>query len=258
LGQLAAVLPAQLSEITYQQLSDFLRGLDVAKKTRRDYIGAVKCFFEYCARAGLRQGDPALLLPLPRYKRKPPSFQRPEFLNRMIDLAGAPRLKRAQDKWYAVRNVAVLTFIIETGVRASEACAVRRDDVFLDEYFATIKSGKGDSYRHVTFGERTVEALRAHWRLQVSGEYAFENMDGKRMSYGGVYGLVCRISERAGKRITPHQLRHSYASISVLKGVHITHIAAQLGHESIETSMIYCHVELDDRISATRANSPLE
>lgn len=259
LHQMADALPTtQVEKITYHQLKDYLCSLEVSAKTRRDKIGAIKRFFEYCVRASHIDKDPASLLPIPKYKRKPPDFLRTEFLQKLLDAAAKPKLERAQDRWYAVRNVAVLTFIIETGVRASEACALRRDDVHLSAGYATIRSGKGDRYRHVTFSEHTTHAVRAHWRLQVGQVYAFECMDGKKLSYSGLYDLVCRISKRAGKRITPHQLRHSYASISVLKGVHITHIAAQLGHESIQTSMIYCHVELTDRINTTRANSPLE
>ena len=257
LERLTAVLPPDADEITFKTLKDYFLARQVSVKTRRNEIGLIKHVFTFAVQAGYMAGNPAVLLPLPKYKRKPPPHLTKAEYERVLYLAANPACPGAVREWYAVRNVAIVSMLVGAGLRAAELCALRRRDVDLTQRVAQVWAGKGDNYRDVALTARTCGAVGAHWDKQKVGKHAIENYDGLPTSYNGVYKLMKRLGGRAGIDLYPHLLRHTYATLSIENGADVVYVSEQLGHEQLETTMIYVHPGLPDRIAKHQRYSPL-
>jgi len=143
------------------------------------------------------------------------------------------------------RDHCLLEFIYATGVRLSEAVAMRVDSVNLKEKTALVKSGKGDKDRLVIMSEHACQEL-AHYlkSRRTASEYLFPNRSGRRLSPRYVEKMIGRYAGKAriSKCVTPHVLRHTFATHMLDGNVDIRAIQELLGHSSLATTQIYTHV----------------
>jgi len=253
LTQWARSMPETLEEISYETLLEYFAAWGVGPKTRRNVITLVKQLFQYVNRVGYVDAhDPAQPLRLPRLKKQPPRFLTAAEVKRLITICRQPLLDRESDRWYVYRNVAIVVTLAETGLRVSELCNLRRCNIHLTEHYADVVV-KGDKRNTVVFNERTVNALREHWDRQDGGVYCIENPNGDQVSTGGVRRLFNRLSERLGRRVYPHLLRHTCATHMIKKAVNVFYVQQQLGHESLDTTLNYTHTNIEDRVAAHRS-----
>ena len=148
-----------------------------------------------------------------------------------------------------LRDKAILEVLYGCGLRVSEVCGLRIQDLYLKEGFVIV-IGKGDKQRMAPIGENAVNAVEAYLEVRLSPEpgfndFVFLNRFGKSLSRVSVFNMIKRQAVLAGvrKEISPHTFRHSFATHLIENGADLRVVQEMLGHESILTTEIYTHIE---------------
>jgi integrase/recombinase XerD len=229
------------------ELRDFVyamkdRGLQPTSIRRN--ISAVRTYYGYLLAEGVVVADPTERVELPRAWRRLPGFLSRTEVAQILE---APDLA---DRlcW---RDRALLEFAYAAGVRVSELTALKVRDLDLREGFALVL-GKGAKERLVPVGRAAIQALTLYLRdvrpgLAHSGTEGavFLNAHGRPLTRMGVWKILRKHVRRAGvrKRVTPHTLRHSFATHLLEGGADLAAVQELLGHADIATTQIYTHVE---------------
>ena len=156
------------------------------------------------------------------------------------------------EKWEGQRNKAIIEVLFCCGLRVSELTDLKMSDLFLDEKFIRV-IGKGDKERLVPISESAIQELR-FWFVDRNvmkikpGEedYVFLNIHGKHLTRAMIFTIVKRLAAAAGitKNVSPHTLRHSFATSLLEGGANLRAIQEMMGHESIGTTQIYTHIDM--------------
>ena len=232
-------------------------------RTRNARLGAIHSFYRYCA---LEHPEHAhtiarvMAIPTKRYERNTVTY---------LDRDEIAALLAAPDKhtWLGRRDHALLTLMVQTGVRVSELTGLRVGDVHLGTGSHIRVLGKGRKRRATTLTGETVKILRA-WTKERQGqpeEPLFPTRQGQTLSRYTVGVIVAKHTATAttacsslqSKRVTPHTLRHTNAMLLRAKGVDIATIALWLGHESTQTTHIYEHADPALKEQAIARTAPL-
>ena len=238
-----------LSEITVTQLSSYLGVLteaQLAPSSIARNVVAVRTFFKYLQLEGLVTENPAELLATQKMWQRIPSV----LSTREVDaFLASPR--KTDSYW--MRDVAILEVLYATGCRASEVCRLRVRDLSLPEKHLKCE-GKGGKQRMVPIGAVAILCIK-RYTAELRGELAskaarppdelFLSRTGKPLDRIQLWRLVKRYAKRAGIRasISPHSLRHSFATHLLAGGADLRQVQEMLGHASIQTTQIYTHVE---------------
>jgi integrase/recombinase XerD len=193
----------------------------------------------------LIKNDPAELLEAPKKQRKLPTVLSYQDIEKLI---GAIDLSKPEGQ----RNKAIIEVLYSCGLRVSELTELKLSNLYLDIEFIKV-FGKGSKERLVPIGSEAIKALQI-WTEQVrvhipikKGEedLVFLNRRGSRLSRVYVFMLIKQLAELAGikKTISPHTLRHSFATHLVEGGADLRAVQEMLGHESITTTEIYTHLD---------------
>ena len=161
----------------------------------------------------------------------------------------------------SVRTRAILELLYGTGLRAKEAVALDLVDVDLQAQVLSVRQGKGRKERLVPFGRKVKEALRAYLRERAAREGAlFLTKSGRRMVRSALGDLVRQAGERAGleRPVSPHRLRHSYATHLLRNGADIRHIQTLLGHSSLSSTQVYLGLDVTDLARMIERSHPRE
>jgi integrase/recombinase XerD len=231
-------------------------------RTRNARLAAIHSFFRYVALqepqyAALAQR--VLAMPSKRYTRRPVAF---------LDPAEVTALLHAPDSktWAGRRDRTLLLVAVQTGLRASELMTLRCQDVVLGAGAHLRCQGKGRKERCTPLRKDAAAALKA-WLKEQDGAPAdpvFPNQRGGTLSHDGLSYLLgkhvanaqARCPSLKKKRVTPHTLRHTAAMDLLQHGVDRAVIALWLGHESVETTYIYLHADLQLKEQAMAKTSP--
>mgnify|MGYP001594527258 FL=1 len=156
------------------------------------------------------------------------------------------------------RNRLLLQFIYSTGVRVSEAVKMRVEELDFDNATANVKSGKGNKDRVVVLSQKWITFIKKYLnRKKNQSEYLFSKKNGKQLSTDTVERIIREAAKKAGitKRVTPHVLRHSFATHLLESGENIRKIQILLGHANLSTTSIYTHVSKEE---LRKVQSPLD
>lgn len=230
-----------------QDLREFVyhlkdRGLE-ATSIRRN-LSAVRTLYAFLLAEGLVVTDPTERVELPRAWRRLPGVLGRDEVSRLLD---APD----PDDRFFWRDRALLEFAYASGVRVSELTALKVRDLDMIEGTATV-FGKGSKERIVPVGRSALRALTVYLRETrprlvrgVAEGAVFLNHRGRPLSRMGVWTILRRHVDRAGirKRVTPHTLRHSFATHLLEGGADLAAVQEMLGHADIATTQIYTHVD---------------
>ncbi|MFN2114647.1 MAG: site-specific tyrosine recombinase XerD [Anaerolineae bacterium] len=207
-------------------------------------VAAVKSFFHFLVAEGVITDDPTATLDAPRVKKRLPKTLAREDVDKLL----AAPLEGEGPK--ALRDAALLQMLYATGMRVSELVALNIDDVNLAS--ATARCfGKGSKERIIPMHQRAVEALREYLEsgrvayLKDSVEKAlFLNPRGRRLTRQGLWLIIKDYVEKAGieSAVTPHTLRHSFATHLLDGGAGLREVQKLLGHSNVSTTQIYTHV----------------
>jgi site-specific recombinase XerD len=160
-------------------------------------------------------------------------------------LLEAPGKGKAGNTERALRDKAILELLFSTGLRVSELCGLDRDSFDLKQDEFTVR-GKGEKVRLVFLSPAAKEALKAYAdkRQDIEGEALFSGPKGSRLTTRSVERLVKHYALKAGisKKVTPHVIRHSFATDLLGNGADIRSVQMLLGHSNIATTQIYTHV----------------
>ncbi len=202
-------------------------------------LATLRTFFRFLCREGVLERNPARALASPRLERRIPSHLEESEMTSLLEIEAADDL--------ALRARAILELLYATGVRCAELVGLDLAEVDLEARMLRVL-GKGRKERVVPFGSRAKEALLAYLparhRLRPRGNALFVNARGGRLSDRAVRRILDkRLSEVAlSRRISPHALRHSFATHLLQRGADLRSIQELLGHVSLSTTQRYTHV----------------
>jgi integrase/recombinase XerD len=234
-----------IGDVGVSDLSRYLGGLrrrGLGGRSIARHLSAVRGLYRFLLDAGRVPRDPTLHLDSPRPARRLP---------RTLSMPDAAALVEAPDTTRpdGLRDRALLELLYASGLRASEALGLRIEDVnFRAGYVMVI--GKGDRQRLVPAGARALDWVRRYLttvrprQVRRDCPALFLNRSGGAMSRQALWGLIRRAARRAGLRaaVSPHTLRHSFASHLLERGADLRSVQAMLGHVDISTTQIYTHL----------------
>ena len=222
-----------------------LHDAGIATRTQARIISGINSFFRFLHLSRFRDDNPAALLEMPRKGFYLPEVLTVEEIDAMID---AIDLEVPLGR----RNRAIVETLYGCGLRVSELVNLGIDNIYRKQRFVLIK-GKGGKERIVPLSDSTIYEIdrwleeRAAMRVIKSGEdnTLFLNRRGGRLSRVMIFYIIREIAELAGisKTISPHTLRHSFATHLLEGGANLRAIQQMLGHESISTTEIYLHID---------------
>lgn len=234
-------------EVELEDLQHFAAGLHdigIHPRSQCRILSGVRSFFRFLQLDGYREDDPTELLESPQIGEHLPEVLSPEEIDRLeasIDLS----------KWEGHRNRAIIEVLFSCGLRVSELVNLKLSNLYLDEEFVRV-IGKGAKERLVPISKRAIDELgywfddRCHMTIKPGEEdYVFLNRRGAHLTRTMILIMIKRQAEAAGikKTISPHTLRHSFATALLEGGADLRVIQALLGHESIGTTEIYTHID---------------
>lgn len=236
-----------VTEVKLEQLEHFaasISDLGIGPRSLARILSGVRQFYRFLVLDGYMEDDPTELLESPK---------QPNHLPEVLSTAGVDLLEQAIDlsKWEGHRNRAIIEVLFSCGLRVSELINLKLSNLYVDEQFIRVM-GKGSKERLVPISPRALEELN-YWfsmRNEMSikpGEedYVFLNRRGHHLTRTMILIMIKRYAAEAGikKTISPHTLRHSFATSLLEGGADLRAIQAMLGHESIGTTEIYTHID---------------
>ncbi|KAF2326119.1 site-specific tyrosine recombinase XerD [Flavobacterium nitrogenifigens] len=238
------VSPIKISDETLQQFI-YSVAKEVNPRSQARIISGLKSFFNYLVFEDYRNDNPLELIEAPKTGRKLPdtlSLQEIDALIETIDLSTNE----------GERNRAMLETLYGCGLRVSELISLKISDLFFDEGFIKI-TGKGNKERFVPIGSLTQKyieiyknAVRSNLIIKKGAEDTlFLNRRGNQLTRAMVFTIIKDLAQKMGlkKSISPHTLRHSFATHLLENGADLRSIQLMLGHESITTTEIYVHLD---------------
>lgn len=196
-------------------------------------LGALSVFFSWAVSAGLASVDPTQGV-----KRVPQQLPGPRWLDRRA--VGA--LVRAVTRYGTPRDRALITLLLHTGLRVSEACDLRVSDVEIRERSGKVRvrMGKGGKYREVPLNVTVRKVLAEYLEVHPGGEWFFVNRMRGKLSPRSAERAVARYARLAGlEDVTPHALRHTFCKMLVDAGESLDRVAALAGHANLNTTARY-------------------
>jgi len=235
-------------EVNLDDLEHFLASLhdeQIQPRSQARMLSGIRAFYRYLVLDGYIEADPTLLLESPKIGMKLPEVLSVEEIDMLI---AAIDLSKREGQ----RNRAIIETMYSCGLRVSEACNLKLSDLYLREGFIKVE-GKGSKQRLVPISERAIAEImdymtdRAEIDIKPGHEdYLFVSAHfKKKMSRITLFHIIKELAEQAGikKTISPHTLRHSFATHLLEGGANLRVIQSMLGHEDIGTTEIYTHID---------------
>lgn len=212
------------------------------------HLVSLRNLFRFAQMEGILSNDPTLNLESPKLRKSLPSYLRVDEVDRLL---AQPNLATPQ----GLRDRAIIEVLYSTGLRVSELVGVRVSDI--ETRMGCLRCiGKGDKERLVPIGRKALDVVQQYLEvgrpalLQGRGPnaaatpYLFINRSGKRISRIGIWRILTACGRRAGIRsaLSPHKLRHSFATHLLERGADLRSVQLMLGHADISTTQIYTHV----------------
>lgn len=228
--------------LSTDEIRDFLYDDSVLARTRAHYLTVLNSFYNYLINVNIINHNPVETIKLPKLAKKLPEFLTIEEVDKLLNINPV--------KIYDYRNIAMLETLYATGVRVSELCNIKLSDINYDECIIKI-FGKGKKERIVPINESAYDALtnyinnyRSFLLKSKTSEYVFINNFGNPISRVGFFKILKKLCNDAGiqKDVSPHTLRHSFATHLLNNGANLRVIQQLLGHSNITTTQIYSHL----------------
>ncbi|HAI76474.1 MAG TPA: site-specific tyrosine recombinase XerD [Microscillaceae bacterium] len=240
--------PLQPADIGTKHLQNFIIALGkagVAETSQARILSGIKSFFKFLFEEEILEDDPSAQLNTPRIARKLPDILEVTEIDQMLSIIDLSKAEGA-------RNRAILEILYSSGLRVSELIELKISNLYLDIGFLKI-TGKGNKERFTPIGEEAkhylqiyLEHIRPKYPVKPKFEdHVFLNRSGAKLSRIMIFMIIKSLAAQAGilKNISPHTLRHSFATHLLEGGADLRAIQQMLGHESITTTEIYTHLD---------------
>ncbi len=220
----------------------------LAVRTQSRMLSGIRSFYQYLVYEDYLDSNPANQVEMPRLDKSLPEVLSKEEIDKMV---GKIDLSKPEGH----RNKAILEVLYGCGLRVSELIQLKLSEIYPKDGLIKVV-GKGDKERWVPIAEYTLKILnqylegsRLHLDIQKGNEdFVFLNRRGKSLTRAMIFTIVKAATEKAGirKNVSPHTLRHSFATHLVQGGADLRAVQQMLGHESIVTTEVYTHLNTDD------------
>ena len=249
-----------LEDVTLEQLHTFAASLHeygITPRSQARVLSGVRSFFRFLVLDGVVESDPTELLEWPSL---------PEHLPVVLTLEEIDRIEDSIDlsKAEGARNRAIIEVLFSCGLRVSELVNMKLSDLYLEDRVLLVR-GKGNKERLVPVSNKAI-ADRKRWFFDRNlmkikpgeDDYVFLNRRGAHLTRTMILIMVKRQAEEAGikKTISPHTFRHSFATALLQGGADLRSIQAMLGHEKIDTTLVYTHISNEQLRKAILEHHP--
>lgn len=250
----------KLENVTLEQLHTFAASLHeygITPRSQARVLSGVRSFFRFLVLDGVVESDPTELLEWPSL---------PEHLPVVLSLEEIDRIEDSIDlsKAEGARNRAIIEVLFSCGLRVSELVNMKLSDLYLEDRVLLVR-GKGNKERLVPVSNKAIADLK-RWFFDRNlmkikpgeDDYVFLNRRGAHLTRTMILIMVKRQAEEAGikKTISPHTFRHSFATALLQGGADLRSIQAMLGHEKIDTTLVYTHISNEQLRKAILEHHP--
>ena len=250
------IIGKSIKEIKKEDITNYLKfNSNMAEKSRAHYLTVIKNFYQFLVGEELIEKNPCETIKAPKISKTLPKYLTKEEINKLLDI----NLNTSLD----YRNKAMLELLYATGIRVSELISLKINNIHLEEDLIRV-IGKGNKERLSpisTLAEKYLkiylEEHRPKLLKQKKSEFVFINTFGNPISRQGFFKNLKKIAKEQNieKEISPHTLRHSYATHLLSNGADLRIIQELLGHSDISTTEIYTHV-INEKITKDYENHP--
>ena len=242
LKMLKQALNKNILNLTTTEIRDYIQNLEATPKTKAHYLSVFNSFYNYMIFNEKLSANPCSGIRSQKKKKKLPNYLTGEEIDKLLDI----KLIKPID----YRNKAMLEVLFATGTRISELINLKLNQIDFDECIIRVL-GKGKKDRIIPIGNTALEYLSLYineyrpfiLKTRVS-EYVFVNKNGTKMSRQGFFKILKKLVASSGieKEVSPHTLRHSFATYLLNNGADLRVIQELLGHENLVTTEIYSHL----------------
>ena len=227
--------------LSKENIRSFIYNQEKNSKTKAHYLTVINSFYNYLVISGKIKVNPCATIKMPKIEKKLPNFLTEEEVDKLLDI----KLYKPLD----YRNKAMLELLYATGMRISELVGLKESQINFDECIIRIM-GKGKKERIVPMSNKAITHLKDYlqnyrsYLLKKTTDYVFLNKDGNAISRVGFFKILKNLCINAGikKDVSPHTLRHSFATHLLNHGADLRIIQELLGHENLSTTEIYSHL----------------
>lgn len=243
-----AKLNISVAQVETAHIREFLKALTntgAEATSQARIVSGIKSFFNFLVLENIIQNDPTELIESPKTSRKLPDVLTYDEIEKILSVIDLGR-KEGQ------RNRTLIETIYACGLRVSEVVELKISNFYPDENFIKV-IGKGNKERLVPIGKTSIKSIKSYLKYREEvflpkknfEDYLFLNQQGKKISRVSVFTMLKSAAAMAGirKSISPHTLRHSFATHLIENGADLRAVQEMLGHESITTTEIYTHID---------------
>lgn len=232
-----------LISLKKEDIKDFLDNVEATDRTKAHYLTVFNSFYKYLVFMDKIKSNPCDGIKAPKLEKKLPTYLTNEEIAKLFNI----RLTKPVD----YRNKAILEVMYATGARISEVINLELNQIDFEECIIRVV-GKGKKERIIPLDDVAIEALdnyinnyRPFLIKNETCNYVFLNKNGEKISRQMIFKILKNLANKAGitKEISPHTLRHSFASNLLNNGADLRVIQELLGHENLETTEIYSHLQ---------------
>ena len=232
-----------LIRLKKEDIKDFLDNVEATARTKAHYLTVFNSFYKYLVFMDKIKSNPCDGIKAPKLEKKLPTYLTNEEIAKLFNI----RLTKPVD----YRNKAILEVMYATGARISEVINLELNQIDFEECIIRVV-GKGKKERIIPLDDVAIEALdnyinnyRPFLIKNETCNYVFLNKNGEKISRQMIFKILKNLANKAGitKEISPHTLRHSFASNLLNNGADLRVIQELLGHENLETTEIYSHLQ---------------
>ncbi len=237
-----------LSKDVFEEYLIHLYDKEYKSSTLARKLSSLKSFFIFLEEENIISANPVKYLKFPKLERKIPKTLNQEIIDAMLENSNN----------LSLRDSTIIELIYATGIRASELINIKITDIDFNE--ATIRIlGKGSKERIIPIHDLALDLVSKYWKNEIfkhnklvqnknirfNRDLLFLNLQGKKLTRQGLWYIVKNISKKLGldiNKVSPHILRHSFATHLLYNGVPLRHLQELLGHSNISTTQIYTHL----------------
>lgn len=258
--------PGQLGQSDLTGYLEHLRATGMAPSSIARQLSSLKGYFRYLNRVGEATSNPVESIAGPKLYRSHPGALTVEEVFSLLDSAKRAAENDNSKKTLALRDMALLEFLYGTGARVSEAVEAQRKDLYTEMSLVKLY-GKGNKERVVPMGRAAwaaIEVYLSKCRPSLAGDksedYLFLNNRGGKLSRMGIWKILRKYVDATGiaKNVSPHTLRHSFATHLLIGGADLIAVQELLGHADIATTEVYTHLDKDFLVSEHSEFHPRE
>lgn len=238
----------KINSINHEDFQNYLahlNGLKINARSQSRVISSMRSFFKYLMIEKIIDNNPSELLENPKTGKKLPEFLTIDEIDLMVS-----QIDRSKSD--GERNIAILEVLYGCGLRVTELIELKISEIYWKKGFIRI-IGKGNKERLVPLGKIAskhlkiyLNEIRVHQKIDNQFvDHVFINKNGKKLSRVMIFKIIKKLTEKAGiqKNVSPHTLRHSFATHLVEGGADLRAVQEMLGHQSITTTEIYTHLD---------------